>query len=113
MKWVGSTIFLLIFTSSIVVRTMERTEVWAVEHVHKLKHSELKGTPESTTETHKQNPRQKQTKLFEDGSVVHVSFVRSFDMPPSAGVMLHGLTGFVPDPGGLALSSRAPPALFS
>src|SRR5262245_49745999 len=112
-KRVTAAIFLLIFAVSTVRRTMERTETWAAQHASKSKHLSPSRTGQPTTELHKQNPQEKHTKLLEDGSVLHVSFVRSSDTPPSANALAHPRTGFVADPNHRALSSRAPPSLLS
>ncbi len=112
-KRVTATIFLLIFTASMLGRSIERAEVWAAEHKAHSKHSAPHHSATGIAEAHKQGPRQGQTKLSEDGSVLHASFVRSFNAPPSIGILAHGLTGFVADPNGQTVSSRAPPSLLS
>src|SRR5262245_38046948 len=97
-KRVASAIVLLIFTVSIVGRTIERTEAWADQHVH---HSQqwAKGPAGNTIgAAHKPATRQTQTtKISEDGSVLDVAFVRSSNVPPSADAFSHGLTGFAED----------------
>jgi hypothetical protein len=103
-KRVVTTIFLLVFTVSVVGRSVERTKAWAAEHGHK--------SARSITEVHKQSPRESQTKLWEDGTALYVSFIRSFDALPSADIPRRSLTGFVSDPRGQSLSSRAPPAIL-
>jgi len=115
-KRVASVIFLLVFSISTVGRIMDRTEAWAAEHAyhskHVAKHFAIYKASQSTAEAHKQNPREKQTKLFEDGSVLHVSFPRSSSTPPSADAFARSLAGFVPDPNSRPRSSRAPPSLL-
>jgi len=64
-------------------------------------------------EVQKQAPRQVQTRLVEDGSVLYVPFVRSVNTPPSADAFAHRLTDFVADSNHQTLSSRAPPTLLS
>jgi acetyl-CoA carboxylase carboxyltransferase component len=112
MKRVASAIFLLIFTASTVGRIVQRTEAWAAEHTYNSKHSVPNQATESTAEAHKQTPREKQTKLLEDGSVLHVSFVASPNTPSSADAFARMLTGFVTDATYGPRSSRAPPTSF-
>jgi hypothetical protein len=109
LKRVTSTIFLLVFTVSIVGRTMERTEAWVSQHALNSKHSHPGKAGDSKAELHKQAPRQSQTRLSEDGSVLDISFVRSLNAPPSIHIASYGLTEFVADPNERILSSRAPP----
>src|SRR5215468_3066781 len=113
LKRVTASIFLLIFAVSTVRRTADRTETWAAQNASKSKHFNPSRTAQPVAEFHKQNPKEKQTKLLQDGWVLHVSFVRSSNTPPSANAVLHPLTGFVADPSRRALSSRAPPSLLS
>jgi hypothetical protein len=113
MKRVTAAIFLLIFAVSTAVRTMERTEAWVAQRAFKSKHLDPSRAGQATTELHKQNRQEKQTKLLEDGWGLHVSFIRSSDTPPSANALAHPLTGFATDPNDRALSPRAPPSLLS
>jgi|SRR5262245_15451343 len=113
MKRVTASIFLLIFAVSTAGRTIERTEAWAAQHVLKSKPLDPSSPGQPTAETHKQQPREKQTKLLEDGSILHVSFIRSSNTPPSTNALAHPLTGFIADPNDRTLSSRAPPSLLS
>jgi hypothetical protein len=103
-KRVTSAIFLLVFTASVIGRSVERTKAWAAEHGHKS----AKGIT-----LHKQTDRQSQTKLWEDGTALYVPFVRSFDALSSTNAARRSLTGFVTDPRGQSISSRAPPAILS
>lgn len=112
-KRVTAAIFLLIFAASTVRRTMERTETWAAQHASNSKHLSPSRTGPPTAELHKQNPKEKHTRLLEDGWGLHVSFVRSSDTPPSANALSHPLTGFATDPNDQALSPRAPPSPLS
>src|SRR5262245_34333650 len=111
-KRVASAIFLLIFTASSAVRIMERTEAWAAQHTSNFSHLASDSAGQPLAEVHKQQPREKQSKLLEDGWVLHVSFVRSAHTSLSSDVLLHPLTGFIPDSGERSLSSRAPPSLL-
>jgi len=112
MKRATSIIFLLIFTASSVGRIVARTQAWAAESVHRAKHLDPHRTGQSTAELQKQNTREKQTKLMEDGSVLHVSFVQSSNIPPATDAFARTLTGFVVDVNNRPLSSRAPPSLL-
>jgi len=103
-KRVTSAIFILVFTASVIGRSVERTKTLAAEHGHK--------SAKGITEVHKQIDRQSQTKLWEDGTALYVSFIRSFDALTSADIPRRSLTGFVSDPRGQSLSSRAPPAIL-
>jgi hypothetical protein len=113
MKRVTASIFLLIFAVSTVRRTVERTEAWAAQNVFKSKHLNPSRAGQPVAEFHKQNPKEKQTRLLQDGWVLHVSFARSSNTPPSANNLVHPLTGFVADLNQRPLSSRAPPSLLS
>ena len=113
MKRFASTIFLVIFTASIVGRTVERTTAWTALHVRNFKHSDPSHTGTRIAEVQKQAPRQVATKLVEDGSVLYVPFVRSVNTPRSADAFAHRLTDFVADSNHRTLSSRAPPAILS
>jgi len=113
MKRLAAATFLLIFALSTAVRTMERTEAWVAQRAFKSKHLDPGRAGQPTTELHKQNRQEKQTKLLEDGWGLHVSFIRSLDMPPSANALAHPLTGFATDPNDQPLSPRAPPSLLS
>jgi hypothetical protein len=113
MKRLAAATFLLIFALSTAVRTMERTEAWVAQRAFKSKHLDPSRAGQPTTELHKQNRQEKQTKLLEDGWGLHVSFIRSSDTPPSANALAHPLTGFVTDPNDRTLSPRAPPSLLS
>ena len=113
MKRVAASIVLLIFAASTVRRTVERTEAWAAQYVFKSKHLFPSGPIQPVAEFHKQNPKEKQTKLLQDGWGLHVSFVRCSNTPPSTNALAHPLTGFVADLNQRALCSRAPPSLLS
>src|SRR5262249_9449538 len=112
MKRATSIIFLLIFTASSVGRIVNRTEACAAETVRRVKYFDPYQTNQSRAEIQKQNTREKQTKLMEDGSVLHVSFVRSSNTPPMADAFARTPTGFVVDANNGPLSSRAPPRLL-
>ena len=115
-KRIATVFFLLIFSLSTVGRIMDRTEAWAAEHAYHSKdfsrHFASYETNQSTAEAHKQITREKQTKLFEDGSVLHVSFARSSNTPPSSDAFARSLADFVQDPNSRPRSSRAPPSLL-
>jgi hypothetical protein len=112
LKRVASAIFLLSFAISSVGRIMDRTEAWAAQHVYRFKHLSPNQTGQSTAEVHKLDKREKQTRLLEDGSVLHVSFLRSSFTPPAADAFARTLTGFVAHLNSRPLSSRAPPTLL-
>jgi len=109
MKRIASAIFLLSFAISSVGRIMDRTEAWAAQHVYRLKHLYPNGTGHSTAEVHKLDKREKQTRLLEDGSVLHVSILRAPHTPPTADAFARIGTGFVANLNSRPLSSRAPP----
>src|SRR5437870_3928693 len=111
MKKIASTIFLFFYAASIVGTTVERTEVWASEHVHHFKHFDSGHTPH-VAQGHKHSPHAINTRVVEDGSVLVSPFVRS-SHPPSLATALHQvLTGFDAEWNSGAISSRAPPTLL-
>jgi hypothetical protein len=108
MRKLALTAFLLLYTLSVVVRTMERTEVWAAERLSQFgQHRSTHGP--GFAETGKHSPHQVQTKLLEDGWVLVLPFVASTELPHSEKASHYCLAGFVANPNSRTLSSRAPP----
>ena len=108
MKRVASTILLLLFTTSIVGRTIERTEAWASQHALDSKHRGEHHTSFGMAKAHKDSARQG-TKIGEDGWLLDISFISSLATPPSHDRIPHALTSFIADPNRQIVSSRAPP----
>jgi len=110
-KRVASAIFLLIFAAATAGRIFERTEAWAAQHTYS-KHLASNNSGQPLAETHKHQQRERQSKLLEDGSVLHVSFVSSANAFIYSDVLLHQLTRLIADSNERSLSSRAPPILL-
>jgi hypothetical protein len=114
MKRLISTVFLLVFTFTMVGRSVERAEAWAAQHTHhKVKPVAHGGKGASIGEAQKQSARQGQTKLEEDGSVLIAWSSRSLEAPPSSEAQLLNLTHFAVDSLRRTVSPRAPPSLLS
>jgi hypothetical protein len=111
MKRLVLTIFLAIFGTSVVGRSVERTVEWASQHAHDFGHSKpVRGTARMG-EARKHTPWQVRTKLLQGGSLA-VSFARTWDPPLPEGATHQAPTTFISDPNSRELCSRAPPSLI-
>lgn len=111
MRKLALTSFLLLYSISVVVRTTERTEVWAAERIHQFQHQRSDHGPD-IAESGKHSPLQVQTKLLEDGWVLVFPFLPCSDLPRSEKASHRSLAGFIARLSGGNLSSRAPPTLL-
>jgi hypothetical protein len=113
MKRFVLTIFLVIFSVSIIGRTVERTASWAAQHSNNddFKHSTPNRAGSRMGEGRKHTPWQVHTKLLEHGYMA-VSFDRSTDPTLSESAVHHSLGGAAMEQIGRTLSPRAPPSLL-
>src|ERR1051326_763397 len=112
MKRLALTFFLLFYAGSVLAMTVQRTEVWASQRAHDLKHARAdRGL--HVDQAHKRPPRQIQTKLLEDGgSVLVSSFVRSSAPPVAETALYHRMAGFIAGGNAQTVSPRAPPIVL-
>jgi hypothetical protein len=111
MKKLVLTIFLAIFCTSVIGRSVERTVEWASQHAHDFGHSSpVRGTARMG-EARKHTPWQVHTKLLQSGSLA-VSFARTWDPQLPESAIHHAPATFISDPNSRVLSSRAPPSLI-
>lgn len=108
MRRVAVSAFLVFYSLSIVVRTMERTAIWVAERAHHERTNHGVSIAEST----KYSPHQVQTKLLEDGWVLLVLAVQSCHPPDSETPIQDWLAGLVVGPNSPTASPRAPPSLL-
>jgi hypothetical protein len=108
MRKLALTTFLLFYGLSVVVHTMERTEVWAAERLSQFGQHRSNHGP-GIAETGKHSPHHAQTKLLEDGWVLVLAFIASTDLPHSEKASHYCPAGFVASSNSRTLSSRAPP----
>jgi hypothetical protein len=110
MRKVAVTAFLLFYSLSIVVRTMERTAIWIAERAHHEEHRSSHGV--SIGEPIKYSPHPVQTKLLEDGWGLLALVVQS-SRPPDFETPIHDwLAGLATGPNSPTASPRAPPSLL-
>src|SRR5260370_1097466 len=102
------TLFLLVYTSSVLGSTIERTQAWAAERSHDSKHNGAQH-PVRIGEWHRRPARPLwQTKILEDGSFLVSPFVRN-NPPHFETALLHFFVGFAVRQTAQVFSSRAPP----
>ena len=107
MRRLISALFIVLYTVSVIGLTIDRTQARAAEHARDSKHGRSKHGAR-IGEWHRRSPRQLNTKLMEDGSVLASPFIYTY--PTRYETALHHLlSGSIAVQGARLISSRAPP----